>query len=184
MNDNQKAFSDFWEQIAGSVFYKVITITEQSDFIDKVLDKQRIELSECIKNEINKKFFDYKLRPDATVWLEDLQKSFPDVATKFTKSLKECEIASKSYESIIAIAAGGTVALTGAAIGKKSPLLSTLLILGGVGVAGYKIASGLTIDTQLLQNEVKKQFSLWKESLLKILERCGDDTSFALNQDE
>ncbi len=183
MNNNQIEFSNYWDTVASSAFYKVVKITESSSFADKILDNQRNELSMCIKEEINRTFFNTKMRPKATVWLEELKKAYPDAANKFEKCLQNCEITSKGYENILTIAAGGTAAIAGAAIAKKSTIASTLLILGGVAAAGYKIASGLSVDTDTLQKEVKKQFEVWKTSMLNILATC-DDVDPAEDNDE
>ena len=135
----------------------------------------------CIREEINRTFFDTKMRPKATVWVENLKKDHPEEANRFEEYIKNCEISSKGYENILSIAAGGTAAVAGAAIRKKHSLVSTLLVLSGVAVAGGRIASGLSVDTNTLQKEVKKQFEIWKTSLLNILETCNDADSI---QDE
>lgn len=184
MNRNQIEFSEYWDKVANTAFYKVVKITEGATFADRILDNQRNELSACIKEEISKTFFDAKMRPKATVWLENLRKDFPNEAGRFEKRIKGCEITSKGYENILTIAAGGASALTGAAIGKKNSLASTLLIIGGVAAAGYKLASGLNVDAQALQKEVKKQFEVWKASLLSILANCNDDADATQNEDE
>ena len=177
MNSYQMEFSEFWEKVANTLFYKVVKITEKSNFSDMILDNQRKKVSSCIQDEIKRTFFDSELRPRATVWLEDLQKSFPDEAERLKKSLKSCEISSKGYENIITIAAGGTTAIAGAAIAKKNPIVSSLMILGGVVAAGYKLASGLSVDTEVLQKEVKKQFEVWKAPMMNILASCNDADS-------
>lgn len=184
MNRNQIEFSEHWDKVSVAAFYKVVKITENASFADKILDNQRNELSACIKEEISKTFYDTKMRPTATVWLENLRKDFPNEASRFEKYLKGCEISSKGYENILTIAAGSTAALTGVAIGKKNSLTSTLLIIGGIAAAGYKIASGLNVDAQALQKEVKKQFEAWKASLLSILASCNDDVDSTQNSDE
>lgn len=189
VNRNQIEFSEYWDKVSAAAFYKVVKITENASFADKILDKQRDELSACIRDEINRNFYDTKMRPKATVWLENLRKDFPNEASRFERYIKGCEITSKGYENILAIAAGGTAALTGAAIGtknarKKNALASTLLIIGGVAAAGYKIASGLNVDAQALQKEVKKQFETWKASLLSILASCNDDADSTQSDDE
>lgn len=184
MNRNQMEFSKYWDKVMNTAFYKVVKITENSGFADKILDNQHGEISECIKKEINRTFFDTKMYPSATVWLEDLKRTFPKEANKFESYIRNCEMTSKGYENIVTIAAGGTAALTGAAIGKKNNLASMLLILGGVAISGYKIASGLNVDVQALQKEVKKQFEVWKTSLLDILANCNDDAESAQSHDE
>ena len=175
MNRNQIEFSEYWDKIENTVFYKVIQITESPSFADKIVDNQRKKLSEYIRKEINRTFFDMKMRPKATVWFEGLKKMFPKEANKFEIYVRNCEITSKGYENIVTIAAGGAAALTGTAIGKKNVLVSTLLILGGVATSGYKIVSELNVDAQALQKEVKRQFEIWKTSLLDILANCNDD---------
>lgn len=183
MNRNQTEFSQYWDKIANTAFYKVVKIAENANFFDKILDNQRDELSRCIKDEISKTFFDSKKRPHATVWLEELRRDYPEKAAKFEKCLRSCEISSKGSENILTIAAGGTAAVTGAAIGKKHSVASALLLLSGVAVAGCKIAAGLSVDTDLLQKEVKAQFESWKLILLKILATCNDiDSSNGENE--
>lgn len=186
MNRKQIEFSKYWDKVMNTAFYKVVKITENSSFADKILDNQRGEISECIKKEINRTFFDTKMYPSATVWLEDLKRTFPKEANKFESFVRNCEITSKGYENIVTIAAGGAAALTGTAIRKKKKnvLVSTLFILGGVATSGYKIASGLNVDAQVLQKEVKKQFEVWKTSLLDILANCNDDVESTQSDDE
>ena len=184
MNRNQIEFSEYWDKIENTVFYKVIQITENTSFADKIIDNQRKNLSGYIRKEINRTFFDKKMRPKATVWFENLKKAFPNEAGKFESYVRNCEITSKGYENIVTIAAGGTAALTGTAIGKKNVLVSTLLILGGVAASGYKIASELNVDAQALQKEIKKQFEIWKTSLLDILMDCNDDAESIQSEDE
>lgn len=183
MNQNQTDFLKYWDRTANNVFYKVIKITDEAGVTDKILDNQRKELSRCIKNEINRVFFDFKLRPEAAVWFENLKKEFPKEAKEWEEKVKECEITSKGLENIITMAAGGTSALTGIALRKKKILPSALLILGGIAVTGHKLISGLSIDTQVLQKEVRNQFEVWKAPLLEILESC-EDTGFAQDEDE
>ena len=125
MNRIQIEFSEYWDKVTNTAFYKVVKITESATFADKILDNQRNELSESIKEEISKTFFDVKMRPKATVWLENLRKDFPIEASRLEKHIKGCEITSKGYENILTIVAGGTAALTGAAIGKKNRIWQT-----------------------------------------------------------
>lgn len=183
MNQNQTDFLKYWDRTANNVFYKVIKITEEAGITDKILDNQRKELSWCIKNEINRVFFDFKLRPEATVWFENLKKEFPKEAKQWEEKVKECEITSKGLENIITMAMGGSSALTGIALGKRKMLFSALLFLGGIAITGNKLISGLSVDTQVLQKEVRKQFELWKAPLLEILESC-EDVGFAKDEDE
>lgn len=183
MNNNQIEFSYYWDTVANAVFYKVVKITESPSFADKILDNQRNKLSMCIKEEINRIFFNTKMRPKATVWLEKLKKAYPNEADKLENFLQNCEITSKGYENILTIAAGGTASIVGAAIAKKNIFASTFLILGGAAAAGYKVASGLSVDTATLQKEVKKQCEAWRTSMLNILAAC-DDVDSAENNDE
>lgn len=184
MNRNQMEFSEYWDKIENTVFYKVVQITENTSFADKIIDNQRKNLSEYIRKEINRTFFDTKMRPKATVWFEGLKKMFPNEAYKFENYIKNCKITSKGHENVVAIAAGGVAALTGAAIGKKNALVSTLLMLGGTATSGYKLASGLSVDAQALQKEIRKHFKMWKTSLLDILATCNDDVESTHSDDE
>lgn len=174
MNHIQIEFSNYWDKIANTVFYKAAIITENSGFADKILDNQRNELSTCIKEEINKTFFDAKMRPKATVWLENLGNVYPEETARFEKLIRNCELTSKGYENILTIAAGGTVVAAGAMIGKRNHFASAILVLGGVAVSGCKIISCLNDDTDTLQGEVKKQFEIWRTFLLNILATCYD----------
>ncbi len=183
MNSTQMEFLSYWDTISNATFYRVVRITNNSNFSSKILDNQRKEISTYINKEIARTFFDTKMRPKATVWMEELKKNYPDEANKLEKFLQNCEITSKGYENILTIAAGGTAAIAGAAVAKKNTIASTLLILGGVAAAGYKIASGLSVDTGTLQKEVKKQFEAWKTSMLNILATC-DDVDPAEDNDE
>ena len=92
MNRNQIEFSEYWDKIENTVFYKVIQITESPSFADKIVDNQRKKLSEYIRKEINRTFFDIKMRPKATVWFEGLKKMFPKEANKFEIYVRNCEI--------------------------------------------------------------------------------------------
>lgn len=177
MNQYQTEFSQYWDKISNTAFYKVVKITENPHFKDLILDSQREKLSDCVRNEIERTFFDSQLRPESTVWMENLKKAYPDEGNRLEEAMKACQISSKGYENILTIAAGGTAAVAGVVIGKRSPLLSALMILGGVAAAGYKLASGLSVDTQTLQKEVRKQFDQWKLSLLNILSTCDDAES-------
>ena len=187
MNTNQQAFSKFWGKVSNTIFYKVVKITENTGFTDIIFDRQREELSSCIKNEINRTFFDHELRPESTVWFENLKKSYPKEAALFENYVKNCKITSKCYENIITIAAGGAATLTGAAIRRQNPLVSGILVLAGIAASGFKIASALSIDTQVLQQEVKKQFDLWEKSLSNLLQTCDEYDEYidpAQNEDE
>lgn len=183
MNRNQTEFSEYWDRVANAAFYKVIEITENKNFTDKILDRQRAELSGWIKKEIDRTFFEAKMRPETTVWMENLKKEYPDVADRFEKYIKNVEIVSKGDENLLVIAAGGASALTGAALRKKKPGASALLMLTGAAAAGSRIVSGLSVDTGTLQKEVKKQFEVWRTALLDILAAC-DDGDFDQDENE
>lgn len=174
MNIYQAEFSEYWDKVANNAFYKVVKITENKGFVDKILDNQRNELSMCIREEISRNFFDSRLRPKPTVWLDNLKKDYPAEANEVENYLKNCEISSKLYENIITIATGGTTTVTGVAIRKKYPRVAKLLVLSGLVLTGYRLVSCLKVDTDVLQEEVKKQFEVWKTSMLNILSNCID----------
>lgn len=184
MNQNQIAFAEYWGTVASAVFYKTPRITQNANFADKILDHQRSELSMCIKEEINRTFFHTKMRPPATVWLEELKKTYPLEASRLEGYMKNCAVSSRGHESLLTIAVGGTAAVAGATMRKKHPAAATLLLLSGVAVAGCTIASELSVDTATLQEEVKKQFEAWKASLLNILATCDDENSIRVEHEE
>lgn len=174
MNDNQKEFNLYWDDVINAVYYKIPIVLKSVTTSEKLVNGGRSKITEIMQNEIlNINFFDSTLRPPATVWMENLARDYPIEAEQIKRYFRSVKMPASGAQKA---AYGTSLGLLGSGlfIGGRSKIIGAFLGLAGIASMGIGAVAGMASNTMALQQQATVYLENMGEKITSILAACDN----------